>query len=115
MTTYLAGVDVGSTPVTPVLVGSVAIMLAAVFVGVTLRRVPGVALLSAALFVAGTFPLAWHAPEWFGISYASAPALEWPVVLLEVLVAALIVGSVFQIRAQQRQPVELPENEETYA
>ena len=115
MTTYLAGVDVGTTPVTPILVGSVAIMAAAVSVGVTRRRVPGVALLSAALFVVALFPVAWHALEWFDISHANAPALEWPVVLLEVLVAALLVGSVFQLRAQQRQAVELPENEETYA
>ena len=114
MTMNLAGVSSGATPMTPVLLGAVVVLAAAVLAGVALRRVPGLLALCFGLGVASLYPVAWHAPEWWDISDHSAPALEWPVICLEVLAATSIVVSVLQIRRTWAER-DVPEDEESYA
>ncbi|HEV7712473.1 MAG TPA: hypothetical protein VGP16_30055 [Asanoa sp.] len=116
MTVNLAGVSSGATPALPVLFGAGVVFAAAAVAGVALRRNPGVPALSFALAVAALFPVAWHAPEWFGVSDHSAPLMEWPVICLELLAAAAVVLSVVQIRrAQARHEPRSPELEENFA
>lgn len=94
----LAGVNSGVAPVTPVLVATVAVLLAALVAGIVLRRQPGVPALSVGLGIASLYPVATHTPVWLDISDHSAPLVEWPVLGLEIIVAVLIVASVFQAR-----------------
>jgi len=115
VTTNLAGVDSGVTPISLVVLGSAAVTLAALVAGVGLRRVPGVPALCFGLGTVALFPIAWHVRDFLPVSAHNAPVFELLVIGLEVIAAASIVVSVFQIRrAGARHEPRQPQHEESF-